>query len=84
MTPGYKTTSFWITIVMVLFGVLMSSGWFCTDHDNTAQHLACTIVGAVLALGTTLGYQSYRKAATVTAHQNDIPTSGGYDPTKSG
>jgi len=67
MTPGYKTTEFWLSTLAILLGAVMSSGIF-TDETS----LAARIVGGVLAALATLGYTAAR--AKVKAADSTSPT----------
>lgn len=52
--PGYKTTEFWLTAVATLGGIIMSSGAVADTG------LVGRLIGAVLALLTTMGYTYHR------------------------
>lgn len=80
MTPGYKTSEFWITVVVAILGWVMASGYICTDHDNTVQAIACKVIGGLLAIASVTGYNAARaKIKAAIASTPDSP----YDPTKS-
>jgi hypothetical protein len=52
--PGYKTTEFYLTLIATVGGIIMSSG---AIGDTT---LVGKLVGAVLALLSTMGYTYHR------------------------
>lgn len=52
--PGYKTTEFWLTIVAMLVGVLLSAGVFA---DDSPVLKGLGVAASVLGL---LGYQVQR------------------------
>jgi len=51
--PGYKTTEFWITLVLMFAGVITGVGL-------PEESVAVRIAGFAIALGATLGYQVVR------------------------
>lgn len=57
--PGYKTTEFWLSLIAVLLGAIMSSGALAGGG------LAAQIIGGALALLGALGYTTNR-----TSHKN--------------
>jgi hypothetical protein len=78
MKPGYKTSEFWLSLVAVLVGAIMSSGLLeatATDADNK-------IVGLVVTLLAALGYTGARgfvkaqdvKAAAIMSAVNANPS----------
>jgi len=51
---GYQTTEFWISLIAILCGVIMSSG-LVEDSSTVGKG-----IGAAMALLATLGYQASR------------------------
>lgn len=51
MTPGYKTSEFWITVVVVALGALMSSGLLA--GDSSVMRVAGVVMSTLKALGYT-------------------------------
>lgn len=51
--PGYKSTEFWITVILTLAGLIMSAGF---SEDSPVVKVA----GMVLSLGAALGYTIVR------------------------
>lgn len=54
MTPGYRTTEFWLTLGAMLVGALLASGLLPTGG------LAAQIIGAVGVFLAKLGYTTSR------------------------
>ncbi len=57
MKPGYKTTEFWITIVLTFVGAMMASGGIPEDV------IWGKLAGALLAAGSAAGYSVSRGLA---------------------
>lgn len=55
--PGYKTTEFWLTVVVFALSFLATSGLF-SDSSQTAK-----IVGVILDTLAAMGYSSSRGIA---------------------
>ena len=55
--PGYKTTQFWLSLLAVLVGAVMSTGLLIPNSE------AAKIIGAVAMVLTALGYQVQRTMA---------------------
>lgn len=53
MKPGFKTTEFWITIAVSVFGALLAAGAF--GHGYYSQ-----IIGGILTGLSSLGYGAFR------------------------
>ena len=51
MTPGYKTTEFWLSTVAVFAGLLVSSGAFA--ETSTVGKVVALVVSGLSALGYT-------------------------------
>jgi drug/metabolite transporter (DMT)-like permease len=49
MTPGYKTTEFWVSLLAMLVGVLMTSGAF--GNEGVATQILGVIASSLGALG---------------------------------
>lgn len=60
MKPGYKTTEFWLSLLVVVLGALLSSGAL-PDGSIVAR-----AVGGVLAVAGSLGYTLARAREKVT------------------
>lgn len=60
VAPGYKTTEFWLTLVVVLAGLLPSSGLLPENH--WAVKLCGLVVSALAALGYQVSRGSVKKA----------------------
>ena len=74
MTPGYKTTEFWLSFVAMLLGVLMTSGAVAQGS------MAAQIVGGVLSVLSVLGYTKSRadvKVADIEAPALPAPAAKG-------
>lgn len=95
--PGYKTTAFWLTILAVLIGAVLSSGLVCNAGEGVPAMMVCKVAGIAAVILSTLGYQVTRSAthrAAIAAASSANDSSGGapaapaivppYDPTKSG
>lgn len=54
ITPGYKTTEFWLSALALVLGVVMSSG---VVGDGT---IAAQIIGGAMAILAQLGYTAAR------------------------
>ena len=52
--PGWKTTEFWITMAMMVVGVLLESGILAAGSQ------LAVVAGVVLQLGSALGYKASR------------------------
>lgn len=52
--PGYKTSEFWLTLLVVLLGALMASGAFGDEH------IAMNAAGMAMATLKALGYDAAR------------------------
>jgi hypothetical protein len=57
--PGYKTTEFWLSLLAMLLGALMSSGVLGGASDNGVVN---QIVGAILVALSQMGYAGSRAA----------------------
>lgn len=60
MTPGYKTTEFWLSLTVVILGAVAASGVFPQGG------LASQIVGGVIAILAQLGYTASRTQVKTT------------------
>ena len=87
MKPGYKTSEFWLSLLVVLLGSLMASG-IVADGGMVAK-IVGGILSALAALGYTSGRSSVKKAesasvAYVTKAANDNEANEGLiaNPTK--
>ena len=58
--PGYKTTEFWLSLVAMLLGVLMSSGVMDSVPETS---IWSKIVGGAIAALAALGYTASRAKA---------------------
>ena len=51
VTPGYKTTEFWVTVATALGGILVASGVFdaagAEQLDNTVKSICGTITSVI-------------------------------------
>lgn len=56
MKPGYKTTEWWISVVVTLASLLLASG--ALGPEDTATKIAALVV----ALGAQLGYSAGRSS----------------------
>lgn len=54
--PGWKTTEFWITLVLTAAGLVTASGAFGAESE------VVRVAGLVLSLGASLGYKASRTA----------------------
>jgi hypothetical protein len=54
--PGYKTTEFWITNVVILLGAILASGALAEGG------LAAQVIGGIIAAAAKLGYDANRAA----------------------
>jgi hypothetical protein len=57
MTPGYKTTEFWLTLVSLILGALLTSGAIADGS------LASQVIGGAMVVLTQLGYAKARADA---------------------
>lgn len=56
--PGWKTTEFWITLLVTLISALLASGAL-SDADPT-QHKILQAIGMISALLASMGYTAVR------------------------
>lgn len=61
MTPGYKTTEFWLSLIATVVGSLMTSGLI---GDGTQLAKILGMIGVVLAAVGYTGFRSSVKKAT--------------------
>jgi hypothetical protein len=54
MTPGYKTTEFWLSLVAMILGAVAASGAIVEGS------MAAQIIGGVMAILAQLGYTASR------------------------
>lgn len=54
MTPGYKTTEFWLSLLVVILGAVAASGVLPQGG------LAAQVVGGIMSVLGALGYTSSR------------------------
>lgn len=59
MTPGYKTTEFWLSLIVVILGSVAASGVLPQGG------LAAQIVGGVMSVLGALGYTASRTQVKV-------------------
>ena len=63
MKPGYRTTEFWVAIVVQLIGMGALMGWF-TPEQSTALTEASTQIGGIVAMvASAFGYSISRGMA---------------------
>lgn len=60
MTPGYKTTEFWLSLIAVVLGAVLTSGALPQGG------IASQIVGGAMAVLGALGYTASRTQVKVT------------------
>lgn len=65
MKAGYKTTEFWLTLLAMILGTLMSVGVFPEGG------LAIQVIGGAMAILSKLGYTASRASAK----KNDLVAS---------
>jgi len=53
-SPGYKTTEFWLSLIVVVLGAFMASGMVPGDH------VAIKVGGMVMAVLSGMGYTAGR------------------------
>lgn len=54
MTPGYKTTEFWLSLLVVLLGAVAASGVLPQGG------MAAQVVGGIMAILASMGYTASR------------------------
>ena len=60
MTPGYKTTEFWLSIVAVIVGAISASGAIAADSPTMG--IIGVVASALVALGYTGARTNLKKA----------------------
>lgn len=64
--PGFRTSEFWLSLVVIIFGVLMSSG--AVAEDSTPAK----IIGGIMAVLGALGYTGARAQVKKTDSANQL------------
>ena len=52
--PGYRTTEFWVTVLVALASLLWGSGWLDPDGVGTANKVFGFVCSSLSALGYTV------------------------------
>jgi len=72
--PGYKTTEFWLSLLAIVLGVLLASGYI-GDETGTGKALAFA-ASALTALGYNISRGMVKKAETL----SDVVRASDKDP----
>ena len=59
--PGYKTTEFWLSTAVMLFGAIVASGALADDS------IAARVIGGIMAVLSQLGYTAARASSKNTS-----------------
>jgi len=75
MTPGYKSTEWWLSLIVSLLGVAGTLGFLTPDQTNTLSTSISQIFGAVIAIVSVVKYIGSRtslKAASIAAAKGTV------------
>ena len=56
MTQGYKTTEFWITIISIIVGLLVSTGVIDPNKSSQLTSSISALVGGIVTLAPAITY----------------------------
>ncbi len=73
MKPGYKTTEYWLSVVVVVLGLLASSGLFGPDH--WAAKAIALVTSALAAMGYTASRAKVKQADSLGKPESAAPPS---------
>jgi hypothetical protein len=63
MKPGYKTTEFWVSIVIAVSGVLVAMGVITPEQQAGIGEGLNTAIGGIMTVLSSLGYSISRGIA---------------------
>jgi hypothetical protein len=58
--PGYKTTEFWVTIIIQILGILMVTGTITPEQSDVLGQSAVQLGGIIAAVAAAFGYSLSR------------------------
>ena len=56
MKPGIKTTEFWVSTIIAVFGVLVATGVITPEQNSALSESVTQIAGAIMSAAGAFGY----------------------------
>lgn len=72
MKQGYKTTEFWITILVQVVGILATTGVFTPEQSTVLQKAVPQIAGIVAMVAAAFGYSISRGVAKLPRKEKEF------------
>lgn len=69
---GYKTTEFWVAIIVQLIGVAALAGWITPEQQSATAQAASQLGGAIAMAAASFGY-SFSRANVKKAELTPVP-----------